>query len=262
MTTDLDPRLAPGLHEALSTLAQAETIVAAFDFDGTLAPLVDDPERARAVDGAIAALEELATMPGVTVALVSGRDLDTLTRLTDLTSPIVLIGSHGSQWSTPEDSTAMTEEHHATYRRLRSDLDRLLESHPQARLETKPASLVVHTRGLPAEQAEAVLADTTRVLEAHPEVHTTPGKDVLEMAVLDVGKGPAIVELARRSRAGAVLFAGDDVTDERAFEVLAREFGDAALTIKVGAGQSAATHRITDEAATVGVIRTLAQRRI
>lgn len=257
VTPDASPELSPELTEALSAFATAPRVLVAFDFDGTLAPLVDDPDSARAVDGSIPALHALATDPSVAVALVSGRDLDTLRRLTGAEPAVVLIGSHGAQWSTEHGSAELTDRHRSAYTALRTDLDRILTAHPNARLETKPAALVLHTRGLDASEARAAHAEVEAMLRRHPEVHTTPGKDVLEMSVLDVGKGPAILELARRHGTDAVLFAGDDVTDERAFAVLSDSLGDAALTVKVGEGDTAARFRIADERAALGMIAAL-----
>lgn len=261
MTADLEPPLTGELTAALMDLAGAPRIVVAFDFDGTLAPLVDDPDAARAIDGAIPALEILASQPGVTAALVSGRDLATLSRLSDAGGSLVLIGSHGAQWSSVHDSTPLTEAHRATYAALQADLDGVRAAHPGSRIETKPAALVLHTRGMSGPEASAVYAEAEAMLAGHPEVHTTPGKDVLEMSVLDVGKGPAIVQLAERHGAEAVFFAGDDVTDERAFTVLGDRFGPRAVTVKVGPGTTGAAYRIPDEAAALATLRLLASLR-
>ena len=68
MTTD------PGLAPALRRAAQAPILVIACDYDGTLAPFVDDPTRAIPAPGAIEALVRLAGLPRTTVALLSGRN--------------------------------------------------------------------------------------------------------------------------------------------------------------------------------------------
>jgi hypothetical protein len=74
------------------------------------------------------------------------------------------------------------------------------------------------------------------------EVRVKQGKQVLELAVVDTSKGDAIDALRHRVGAGAVVYFGDDVTDEDAF---ARLQGPD-VSVKVGPGASAASHRIAD----------------
>jgi Trehalose-6-phosphatase len=71
-------------------------------------------------------------------------------------------------------------------------------------------------------------------------VEATPGKAVLDLAVLQVNKGLALDTLRDQAEADAVLFAGDDVTDETAFARLRP--GD--VGVKVGDGDSLAEHRV------------------
>ncbi len=87
------------LRTALAAFAARPRVLVAVDFDGTLAPLVTDPLQARALPGGLEALREAAALDGVTVAVVSGRDLATLETLTGLgpDADITLIGSHGAE---------------------------------------------------------------------------------------------------------------------------------------------------------------------
>ena len=108
------------------------------------------------------------------------------------------------------------------------------------RLENKPAAIVVHVRGAEPAVAERVL-DAVRTGPAQlPGVESTEGKAVLEMAVVQVSKGAAIDTLRGRLGADAVLFVGDDVTDETAFARLRP--GD--VGVKVGEGDTAAGYRV------------------
>ena len=108
------------------------------------------------------------------------------------------------------------------------------------RLESKPAGIVVHVRGAEPVVAERVL-DAVRTGPAQlPGVEATAGKAVLEMAVVQVSKGAAIDTLRGRLGADAVLFVGDDVTDETAFARLRP--GD--VGVKVGDGDTAAGYRV------------------
>ena len=68
----------PDVTIALASFAERKTILIALDFDGTLAPLGDDPEQSRMIDSAREALEKLTHMKGVAVALVTGRAIDSV----------------------------------------------------------------------------------------------------------------------------------------------------------------------------------------
>ena len=71
------------LTKALSAFASKDTILIALDFDGTLAPLVDDPEASRMIAPARKALEKLTTLPGVSIAIVTGRAIDSVKRVAE-----------------------------------------------------------------------------------------------------------------------------------------------------------------------------------
>lgn len=248
------------LRQALDRFAARERVVVGVDFDGTLAPLVDEPSQARALPGSLELLVELAALPGVDVAVVSGRDLATLTQVTRLGPEVTLIGSHGVETSrehVPSDDL-LSEAEQARLRALDEALTALLERHPLVRLERKPTSRVLHTRGLDEDTASAGLAAGQELLAEHPGVHATPGKDVLELSVTETGKGRALKALARAHDAEAILYLGDDVTDERAFA----ELGEDDVTVRVGPGETVAEHRVDDEEGVVEVLRTLLELRV
>lgn len=249
----------PALRQALERFAARERVVVGVDFDGTLAPLVDEPAQARALPGSLDLLVRLAALPGVDVAVVSGRDLAALRRVTRLGPEVTLIGSHGVETSREHEpgDDLLTDEEAARLDALDRALADLLERHPQVRLERKPASRVLHTRGLDAATARAALAAGEGLLEQVPGVHATPGKDVLELSVTETGKGQALKALARAHRAEAILYLGDDVTDERAFA----ELGPDDVTIRVGPGETVADFRVADEEGAVKVLQVVLELR-
>lgn len=252
--------LSPGLLAAVEAFAAHERVLVATDFDGALAPLVLDPMDSRPVEGGMACLADLAALPGTTVALVSGRDVDTLRHLAGAQDPLVLLGSHGSQDSRRPDGLVLGEEQQATLAALDEELGAVRAAHPGARVEVKPSARVLHTRGLDPATEDAALADALAVGARHA-VTVTPGKSVVELSVGHVGKGPAMLALADELGADAVLYAGDDVTDEQGFAALADEPDRARagrrLTVRVGEGATVARHRIPDEPALVEVFRAL-----
>ena len=195
------------LRIALTAFAARPRVLVAVDFDGTLAPLVTDPLQARAVPGGLEALRDAATLGGVTTAVVSGRDLETLET-------------------------------------LRDELEAIRSRYPAVRLEHKPAAAVLHTRDVERSAAKAATEAAQEVGRRHTGVHVIPGKEVVELSVSAANKGNALADLARASSSEATLYVGDDATDERAFAALRPLSGD--LTVKVGAGETVALHRVPD----------------
>ncbi|MGC2939325.1 MULTISPECIES: trehalose-phosphatase [unclassified Brevibacterium] len=91
------PAVSTPAEVALRDLATADSLLLALDFDGVLAPLQDDPSTSRMVPQSAAAVEALASLPRTRVALVSGRDIATLRRLSEPPDSVWLIGSHGAE---------------------------------------------------------------------------------------------------------------------------------------------------------------------
>lgn len=247
----------PALSAALRRLAALPSLLVAVDFDGTLSPLVDEPLAARPLPGSIEALGELAALPGTLVAIVSGRALGTLVTLSGAAQPLLLIGSHGVETSYAEVGPVMDEAERSAYRALDTDLISLLEQHPGARIERKPHSLVLHTRGMPAADEAAALRAGQEVAARHPALVVTPGKGVLELATQHVGKGSALRELAAAHGVDATIYLGDDVTDEHAFEAL----GPHDVSVKVGEGATVAQHRLPDENQVLALLHELLELR-
>lgn len=252
-TTRADTTPAGELTTALREFATLPRVLVAVDFDGTLAPLVDDPMAARALPGALEVLERLAALPDTLVAIVSGRDLATLRELSSAADPVLLVGSHGVETSYREQPPPRDEDEAVRYAALEAELTGLLRAHPRARLERKPHSLVLHTRGIPPEEAAATLAAGRDLARQRPDLRVTPGKDVLELATRHVGKGTALLDLAQAREVDRVLYLGDDVTDEQAFAAL----GPRHLCVRVGPGETVAPHRVRNERAVLSLLRGL-----
>jgi len=240
------------LRGALRDLPPTEPLLVGVDFDGTLAPLADEPMAVEPVAGGIGVLYELAALEATTVALVSGRALQPLRELSGADEPIVLIGSHGAE-SSHRSQLALDEGQQLRFDRLAEGLEAVLEEHPRARVERKPAALVLHTRGLPDAAARAAREAATSMALDVPEVAVTEGKDVVEMAVTPADKGSALLELADAVHATRIVYAGDDVTDEHAFATLPEPH----VSVKVGSGTTSARFRVDDERAVVDMLRLL-----
>jgi trehalose 6-phosphate phosphatase len=223
------------LKAALRSVARVPQLLVTSDFDGTLAPIVNHPGDARPLPSAAAALCALAELPATTAALVSGRALRDLAALSDMPDTVHLVGSHGAEFD-----TGFSREIDETLLQTIADaLSAIAARHPGVTVEPKRASVALHVRNAAPADAEAALAAAQAAAESW-DAETTAGKAVLEFAVITTDKGEAIDILRDRDAATAVVFFGDDVTDEKAFLRLR----DRDVGVKVGAGETAAQFRV------------------
>ncbi|MGW5050463.1 trehalose-phosphatase [Actinokineospora sp. NPDC004072] len=244
------------LRRAIVQIARTPRLLVACDYDGTLAPIVNDPEQARPLPEAVNALRALAGLHETTAAVISGRALRDLATLSRLPSEVHLVGSHGSEFDVGFVH-AIDADARRLHRRLKADLEILVEGEPGVQLEVKPASIAVHVRRADADVAARVLDAVRKGPCTWDGVHVTEGKAVIELAVVQTDKGHALDILRHQAGATATVFVGDDVTDEKAF---ARITGPD-LGIKVGDGESLAGYRIDDPTAVATMLAFLLEER-
>lgn len=245
--------LHPGLVAALAAFAARPRVLVALDFDGVLAPIVDDPSTSRPLPESAAALADLARTPGTSLALVSGRAMESLRACAQPPPGAVLVASHGAEVEgAPVHLDGAAREALAA---ATAGVEAVVADAPGTRAEHKPAGVVLHTRlaapDVAARAARAVLAGPATL----PGVHALEGKDVVELSVVRTSKGEAVAALREDLGVDAVLFAGDDVTDETALRTLVRGRD---VGVKVGPGPTAAEHRVSDPAAFSAVLAELA----
>src|SRR5690606_1438273 len=229
------------LRRAIVHIARTPRLLVACDYDGTLAPIVENPDTARPRPESVGALRSLAALHETTTAVISGRALRDLATLSRLPAEVHLIGSHGSEFDIGfvHELNAEARELH---RRLEAELNRLVDGIPGVTLEIKPASSAVHVR-------QASEEDGARVIDAVHEgpgkwdgISVTGGKAGVELAVVAAEQRHARAVLRHQVGAAAALFLGDDVTDEKAFTRLSGPD----VGIHVGEGETLAQYRISD----------------
>ena len=248
-------QLSPELLTALETIAGADHLLIALDFDGTMSPLVPHAGDARPLPGSATALSALGQLPETTTALVSGRALESLRAVATPDPETLLIGSHGAETWTGPDGAPLTLSPQQTdlLRRATDAVQRVVDAHAGTVLEAKPAGVVLHTRTADDDVAAAATEAARAALDQLEGAHVTDGKRVLETSVISADKGQGIRSLREYTGATAVLFAGDDVTDEHAFAALeAQDLG-----IKIGDGPTRAHHRIGSPQELVAVLEHL-----
>ena len=244
----------------LAGVAASSRLLVALDFDGTLAPTVDEPMTARMLPAARRAVDALAAAPATTVALISGRALADLRVIAehDDDSPILLAGSHGAEVWPESEAGAPTASERALRDELLVEARRVVRDTPGAWIEPKTFGFGVHTRLCAPDAARAAHEGVDALMAARaPGWRRRTGHDLVEYAFRDTGKDGALTRLRAQTGATAVVFAGDDVTDEDAMATL----GPEDLGIRVGPGASRARVRVADPAELADLLTRLVQAR-
>jgi len=252
----LPESLSPTGGQALQAVltSPSDTLIAT-DFDGTLAPIVEDPAQAYADPSAVAALGRLGQYVG-TVVVITGRaaraavDLGGFREVAGLGSMIVL-GQYGvERWNAVDDVYLLPPEPpqiDAVAKELPDVLDSL--GLTDARIENKGRAIAVHTRLLPDPQAAlARLEGPLRQLATRHELVLEPGRKVWEIRAPGMDKGAALRSIVDETGARQVIFAGDDLGDLAAFRAV-RELataGVAGLLVCSASTEEAALTELSD----------------
>ena len=237
------------MRPVLDEAVEASVLLVACDYDGTLAPIVDDPAAAQPDARAIDALRTLSALPDTLVAVISGRARVDLAGFLGEMPGVILIGSHGGEWEDAET----TPEADA----LASVLGEVAADFPGATVEPKPTGAAFHYRRLidgdTAEDAAQAAVDAV----ADQAATVLRGKRVVEFSTSEADKGTALRRLRDEFSPDVIVFIGDDVTDEHAFAAL----GPSDIAVKVGEGETIAPWRVTGQADVAPLLEELSARR-
>lgn len=241
-------------------LRAAGTSIAAFDLDGTLSPIVDDPTEAHIHPDAHEALLRLSPLVRA-IAVITGRParqaialgaLDDLGRqMLERGRELYVFGQYGSErWSSTRRRIISPRPPRGLARFERA-LPRLLrDAHADgAWVEDKVLAVAIHTRRL--EDPVAALARLRPVVTDAAVEHglvVEPGRFVLEVRASDADKGRVVRSLVAELNARGFLFCGDDLGDLEAFRAVAelREEGLAGLLVCSGSSEERALRDLAD----------------
>ncbi|HZQ39762.1 MAG TPA: trehalose-phosphatase [Rhizomicrobium sp.] len=191
------------------------------DIDGTLLDLARTPDSVKVPRDLVRALENLARRLSGALAFVSGRSLDSIDRLFAPFRPAA-IGAHGGEMRAVDGSVSRSQPLPDSVRQVFAGLAGNI---PGLLLEDKKSALALHYRLAPEALPvlNSAMEKHARLFEAE-QVHILNGKSVIEVRRKGVDKGSAVAELVRQEPfAGrAILFGGDDATDEDVFRILPR----------------------------------------
>ncbi len=212
------------------------------DFDGTLAPIVEEPARARPLDGVTDVLTRLAETFGL-VGIISGRPVDFLVPL--LPDGLVVSGLYGLE--VVRDGERADRAAAGAWREVVADVVRSsTDRGPEGMLvESKGLSLTLHYRTRPDLREE--VAEWARHQAARSGLDVRPAKMSIELhPPIAADKGTAVEELA--SGFGAVCFVGDDRGDLPAYDALDRLAARGAHVLRVAVDSDEAPAELIDRA--------------
>ena len=249
------PRTTAGARALQAIIRSPDDTLVGLDFDGTLAPIVDDPEQAYADHAAVAALGRLAVRVRA-VVVITGRPVHTAVRLGGFDSvpglgTLVVLGQYGvERWSADGNHYVLPPEP-AEIIAVADALPGVLAELGlgEARIEHKGRAIGVHTRALPdPDSAFARLAEPIRALAESHGLRVEPGRQVWEIRALGVDKGAALRSFVSEVGARQVIFAGDDLGDLPAFDAVRglREEGIEGLLVCSASYEEDALVKISD----------------
>jgi len=242
----LSARYAPVLRDFVSG-----DVLLAFDFDGTLSPIVSEPGGARIRSSTRNLLKRLTSL--YPCILISGRSRSDVRRRVRGIEFREVIGNHGIE---PWDSRRSIE------RRVQGWAPKLrkeLKPFPGALLENKGFSLSVHFRKV--DRKRELVASVERLAAKIPKAHVVGGKLVINLVPRGpADKGVALRREMERRRCERAIYVGDDATDESVF---ALPLGRRLLAIRVGKTRaSCARYFIGSQRQIDRLLRTLVAARI
>ncbi len=226
-------RLTKDIKEILiSSYTKGKKRLFLLDYDGTLIPFSERPEKAKPDSALIALLKNLCENPNNEVVIVSGRDRNALDRwFSDLN--LGLVAEHGV-WIKDKNGWRMIEPLKNEWKeQIRPILELYVDRTPGSFLEEKEFSVVWHYRKADPELAEVrarELKDTLVHFTANLNLGILEGSKVIEVKNVGISKGRAVFQWISERRWDFILAIGDDLTDEETFAVLP----ESAFSIKVG----------------------------
>ena len=185
------------------------------DMDGVLASLAPTPDAVLPDPRRTAVLRRLGVALEGRLAVISGRTLDEIDRITEAASPAAS-GIHGLQLRT-HPGAARTSVEDPAVRRVVAAFEAFAAEHPGVIVEDKGVAAGLHYRQAPTAAAEA--EHLARNLATETGLALQPGHMIFELKTPGTDKGTALTTLMTEApfTDGVPVMFGDDQTDEHAF---------------------------------------------
>jgi trehalose 6-phosphate synthase/phosphatase len=237
-------KLTPDKREELFYKAKnAKRSLFLLDYDGTLVSFENKPEKAIPDPKLLELLCRLNNKKENTVAVISGRDKESLQRWFGQ-SDLFLCAEHGVWVKEPHGQWATTEPLQNEWKNeLRPILELFTDRTPGALLEEKDYSLAFHYRNADPELATLRVRELMEALlhlVSNLNLGIMEGNKVIEIKNAGINKGTVALKLLERGPWDLIVAIGDDVTDEYLFASLP----EGAFSIKVGVAPSRAIYNV------------------
>jgi trehalose-phosphatase len=244
---------------SLARLARAPSLSVMCDFDGTIAPICQDPQQVTPDPHAIGALEGLAALPRTGVTIISGRGLRDLKARIGASPHLRLMGSYGLEvdGDGPLPGNRLMRVQRLV-ERIGRTVARAVRSVPDARIERKTMSVALHVRGLPRGDALRAVTLAKGAIDI-PGVRAVQGRSVVEWCAFTPCKATAIRDMVGRRDRQGVLCIGDDQGDVGA---LAMVHGWGGVAISVGRRREGIPFQVRGVAEVTRTLRLLLEMRM
>lgn len=210
-------------------LNKAKRVLLFLDYDGTLSPLIKDPNKAHMPATIKNRLRELSRKKNIKLAVISGRALSDVRKRVGLKG-IAYAGNHGFEvfiagknyFTRPLPKGSLS-----VLRKVKRLLRRGLAGVEGIVFEDKGPFFAIHYRKADTSQislVKAVFAEVTRPLIKQKKIIATRGKKFLEARPnINCTKADAFrlfEKKFKKTKSDITVFAGDDITDEDIFRVM------------------------------------------
>ncbi|XVE58399.1 hypothetical protein DITRI_Ditri04bG0166600 [Diplodiscus trichospermus] len=222
--------------DSIMKVAKGKRVVVFLDYDGTLSPIVEDPDKAFMSAEMRSAVREVARY--FPTSIISGRSRDKVKEFVQLNN-VYYAGSHGLDIMAPSKAVKSCDRKGndgafqpaklflPAIQEISIELEDIIREIQGARIEDNRFCITVHYRQVPPEDHEILKEKVKSLVENRPELCLTEGKMVLEVRPsIEWNKGHALnylLDTLGFSNAKDVVpfYIGDDRTDEDAFKVIA-----------------------------------------
>lgn len=228
------------------------------DYDGTITPIRSRPEEAIPEAKALELLQDLSSMQGTEVVVISGRNYEVLEGwLGHL--PVSIVAEHGASIKLRGQSWKHhTDVDHGWKSMIRNTFELYTSRSPGSFIEEKQYTVAWHYRGMDPEQGfsrSREVLDILHHLIRNSHLSVLDGNRVIEVRAAGIDKGAATRRLLEWLPSDFVLAIGDDMTDEDIFQVLTGK----AITVRIGSEMTAATYRASTQQQAVQLLLAISQ---
>jgi trehalose 6-phosphate phosphatase len=221
-------------------LENQDPVLLMLDYDGTLTPIVELPEKAVLDPLVRLALEKLATLPNVTVAVISGRRVESILAVSGLsTEKNLFYGLHGGESldaGSVINQATITQK--ANIQSIRTLIEQSLKTVVGVHIEDKGSSVAVHFREVHSNSViESIEARVFSIFASSNNGHQLrllEGKKVLEILPAQFNKSHAVETLMQTVPTHYPVYFGDDTTDLDALAVVLSAGGSAIGVVEAG----------------------------